>query len=392
METEAALAVRIILAIGLGWLLTFTFGRRLLRLDLRGAGVVGGVCAGIALGPMVLGKLAPDFYENVFIGGVEMRQSLESLRAASAENIRALRESGVTDVAVQEVEAAQQHSLAHREQQLESLLAWHRDVPLAVASAIGLVALMLGSMRVRGASLDGIRIGAVTALIAGLAWAVLARKVIGADLRTSAALGGVLAAGTVWSRGKWRTGFGLTGVIIAIVLLCVGDALGAAWRALSAIGLGVLLGRIVAFGPKGQRRAAWIAHGLIVPAVAALMVSSCDLSHAPTDGLLFVMVAGVLGADAHFIAAYLALGWLGRGWRHSRPMTAWHGAYAQGWGGTQIILANLVLAFGLLESQPEIAGVIGLAAAAMAMTGEITRPATHKSLILMRRQGATSHL
>ena len=66
-------------------------------------------------------------------------------------------------------------------------------------------------------------------------------------------------------------------------------------------------------------------------------------------------------------------------------MTAWHGAYAQGWGGTQIILANLVLAFGLLESQPEIAGVIGLAAAAMAMTGEITRPATHKSLILMRR-------
>ena len=224
METEAALAVRIILAIGLGWLLTFTFGRRLLRLDLRGAGVVGGVCAGIALGPMVLGKLAPDFYENTFIGGVEMRQSLESLRAESAENIRALRESGVTDVAVQEVEAAQQHSLATREQQLESLLAWHRDVPLAVASAIGLVVLMLGSMRVQGASLDGIRIGAMTALIAGLAWAVLARKVIGADLRTSAALGGVLAAGTVWTRGKWRTGFGLTGVIIAGLLLCVGDA------------------------------------------------------------------------------------------------------------------------------------------------------------------------
>ena len=65
-------------------------------------------------------------------------------------------------------------------------------------------------------------------------------------------------------------------------------------------------------------------------------------------------------------------------------MTAWHNAYAQGFGGTQIVLANLVLAFGLMESRPEIAGVLGFAAAAMAVTGEITRPATHKALAKMR--------
>ncbi|MFI4894038.1 MAG: hypothetical protein ACIAQ0_11480, partial [Phycisphaerales bacterium JB058] len=76
METEAALAVRMVLAIGLAWVLTFTFGRRLLRLDLRGAGVVGGVCAGIALGPMVLGKVTPAFYEEVNVGGAQQQEMI----------------------------------------------------------------------------------------------------------------------------------------------------------------------------------------------------------------------------------------------------------------------------------------------------------------------------
>ena len=251
---------------------------------------------------------------------------------------------------------------------------------------------MLGAMRERGLSANGIGIGALTALFVALAWAVLARRLVGVDLRLAAVVGGALAAGSVWGRGSWRMGFGLAGVMVAVLALTAGDAFDAAWRAFVAVTLGLVVGRVVRIGSRGERRSAWIAHGLLVPAVAALMVSSCDLSQTPGSALWFVLIAGVLGADLHFLAAFLSLGWLGRGWRHRRPMTAWHNAYAQGWGGTQIVLANLVLAFGLMENRPEVAGVLGVAAAAMAVTGEITRPATHKALAMMRHEGATTHL
>lgn len=389
METEAALAVRMVLAIGLAWLLTFTFGRRLLRLDLRGAGVVGGVCAGIALGPMVLGELAPGFYEEISVGGVRQQAELEELDRLSELDLRALADSGVTATALNELGWKDE---LHRSSLVITQLTernFFRDLPLAIASSLGLVALMLGAMRVRGLALNGTCIGALTALFAALAWAVLARRLVGVDLGLAAVVGGALAAGSVWGRGPWRMGFGLAGVTVAVLALTAGDAFGAAWRAFVAVALGFVVGRVVSFGHKGEGRSAWIAHGLLVPAVATLMVSSCDLSQASGSAIWFVLIAGVLGADLHFLAAFLALGWLGRGWRRWRPMTAWHNAYAQGWGGTQIVLANLVLAFGLIESRPEIAGVLGIAAAAMALTGEITRPATHKALAAMRRESAT---
>ena len=384
METEAALAVRMVLAIGLAWALTFTFGRRLLRLDLRGAGVVGGVCAGIALGPMVLGKVTPAFYEKVNVGGAQQQEMIEATERAYLADIHALEESGVTEIAIAELRSELHWALLALQKDRASLRAWHRDLPLAIASSLGLIALMLGAMRERGASLDGIRIGAVTAAIAALAWAVVARRLLGVDLALAAVIGGTLAAGSVWTRGSWRMGFGLTGLMVAVLALTAGDAFGAAWRAFVTVALGLVLGRVVRFGPTGDRRSMWVVHGLMVPAVASVMVSSCDLSQVPGSALWFVLLAGVLGADLHFLAAFLALGWLGRGWRQWRPMTAWHNAYAQGFGGTQIVLANLVLAFGLMERRPEIAGVLGFAAAAMAVTGEITRPATHKALAKMR--------
>lgn len=385
MDAGLALAVRVILAIGLAWALTFILGRRALRLDLRGAGVVGGVCAGVALGPMALGRVAPGFHERIAVGGVVLRESIDAHESAWSLEREALLATGVSDVAVLEAERRAEFSKRLLEHRLERERALFQDVPMGVASSLGLVALMLGAMRVRGVSLDSVRLGLVVTLLSALVWAVLARKQLGVDIATAAATGGVLAAGSVWSRGRWRAGFGLACAGVAVALLAGEGTIGAAWRAGTALALGVVVGRVVRLGAVAERRWAWVAHGLLVPAVAALMVSSCDLSLAPPGALAFVLVAGVLGADIHFASAFVTLGWMGRGWRRARPMTAWHGAYAQGWGGTQIVLASLVLAFHLIEDQPEVAGALGLAAAAMAVTGELTRSATHKSLILMRR-------
>lgn len=386
MDADTALAVRVILAIGLAWLLTFTFGRRVLRLDLRGAGVVGGVCAGIALGPMVLGEVAPGFYERVAVGGVELRAMLEERERQWELDLAALQESGVSDVEVYDASRRAGFALSLLRQEMERELWLFHDFPLAIASSLGLVALMLGAMRVRRISAGGVSIGLGAALIAALVWAVLARRLIGAEIGAAAAMGGVLAGGTVFARGAWRAGFGLAGVAAAMLLLIVGGAVDAAWRAGAAVATGLVVGHVVNLGPRGERRAAWAAHGLLIPAAAALMVSSCDMRGAGTGGLALVVVAGVLGSDLHFLAAYLAQGVLGRGWRRRRPMTAWHGAYAQGFGGTQIVLGALVLAFGMIGDVPELAGVLGLATGAMAAAGEITRPATHRALAAMRRE------
>lgn len=385
MDADTALAVRVILAIGLAWLLTFTFGRRVLRLDLRGAGVVGGVCAGIALGPMVLGEVAPGFYERVAVGGVEVSAMLAERERQWTLDLAALRESGVSEVEVYDATRRAELALSLLRQDMERELWLFHDLPLAIASSLGLVALMLGAMRVRQVSAGGVSIGLGAALIAALAWAVLARRLIGAEIGAAAVIGGVLAGGTVFARGAWRAGFGLAGVVAAAGLMSSGGAIDAAWRAGAAVVTGLVVGHVVNFGPRGERRAAWVAHGLLIPAAAALMVSSCDIRESGTGGLVLVLVAGVLGSDLHYLASYLAQGLLGRGWRRRRPMTAWHGAYAQGFGGTQIVLATLVLAFGLIGAQPELAGVLGLAAGAMAAAGEITRPATHRALAAMRR-------
>lgn len=385
MDAGTALALRVILAIGLGWALTFIVGRRLFRLDIRGAGVVGGVCAGIALGPMVLGRVAPGFYETTTTGGVTLRESIADQRALWALDLAALQKSGVSEEAIYDATRRAEYRLRSLEQRFERELHFFRDFPLAVGSSLGLVAVMLGAMRVRGVSIDGVRIGVIVTLLAALVWAVVARRLVGVELGLAAVFGAVLAGGSVWCRGRWRMGFGLAGVCIAFGLLVAGDATGAAWRVVAAVAMGLVVGRVLRWGTLGERRAAWVAHGLLVPSVAALMVSSCDLADAPSGALVLVLIAVALGTDFHFVAAFVAFGCLGRGWRRRRPMTAWFNAHAQGWAGTQIVVANLVMAFGLMEREPEIAGVLGLAAAGMALSAELTRPATYKSLVLMRR-------
>ncbi|GAB5496677.1 MAG: hypothetical protein Phyf2KO_17570 [Phycisphaerales bacterium] len=384
MDADAALALRLILAIGTALLLTFTLGRLLLRLDWRGAGVVGGVCAGIALGPLVLGNLSPTSYEHLNMGGVTERQTLEAFLDERAEDEAALAAVGVSEIALEET--VRQNEL--REQHLQDDLAMEQarfiDLPLAGAVVLGLIYLMLGSWLGFGVSISGVRIGALASLIAVLTWAVVSRRVMGVGLTESVLAGALIAGGTCWSRGRWRFSAGLGSTLVVLAVCAVAGATHAAWTACVAIALGSMLSRTSTLSMRAKSRWSFVAHAVLAPSAIALLVSLFDITPR-TDLIAFVVIAGIFAGDAHIIAAWIAIGWQATGRRRKLPISSWFGVYAQGWAGTSLIIAGHVFASGAIEPRSSIGGVIGLALALHAVFVEVSQPTTLKLLSSMRQ-------
>lgn len=384
MDADAALAVRLILAIGTALLLTFTVGRVLMRLDWRGAGVVGGVCAGIALGPLVFGNLSPNLFEHLNEGGVAERKSLAAFIEQRGEDEAALAEVGVSEEAILEAELLNDA----RENQLRAELASERtrfmSMPLGGAAVLGLIYLMLGSWLGFWLCLSGLRIGALAGLIAVLIWAVVSRKVMGVGLAESVLAGALIAGGTCWSRGRWRYSTGLGTVLLVLAVSAVAGATHAAWTACVAIGLGAMLSRTSKLSMRAKARWSFTAHAVIAPTAIALLASLFDITPR-TDLIAFVVVAGIFAGDAHLISAWIAMGWQATGRRRELPISSWTCVYSQGWTGTSLVIAGLVFASGALEPHTPTAGAIGLAVALHAAFVEISRPTTSRLLASMRQ-------
>jgi len=180
------LAVLLASAVGLGWLLD--------RGGCPGGRLVGGALAGVLLGPGVLGRIAPERHEALFLGGSAWAAELER-RAVIAERV------GVRDPVEVELRSAwEQASAAHR-----------RPLRFAAAAALALLAAGQGAAARRAAhprlgdaphGTSILTLGTWTALLpAGLAWIVGTRFTDGGAIE-ALALGGAVAA------GAWRPGAG----------------------------------------------------------------------------------------------------------------------------------------------------------------------------------------
>lgn len=386
MSADVALVIRLILAIGLSWALTFTLGRRVLRFDWRGAGVVGGVCAGIALGPGVLGSVAPGIYRQLNVGAVEEEAALDAFVHDRIEDEAALETSGVSDIAI--AEAVMMNDA--KESALKAAVTLERMrfkyLPLALASALGLCALLLGCWVGFAPGVAGFRIGLLAGLLTALLWAVIARKLLGFELAESVAVGGVLAGGTCWSRGRWRWSVGAGSLVVALAMLAVGGAHKPAWAAATALGLGLMLSWTSPIGQHVKARLAFTAHALLVPVAAAITVSLCSIE-LTTAQFAFVMIAGVFAGDVHLVAGWVGINWFSSGRRVNYPATSWLGVYEQGWASTVLVLTTLLFAddFFYLTSLQK--STVGLAAAAFALSAEMKRPSTHRLMAMMRRDG-----
>ena len=346
---------------------------------------MGGVCAGIALGAAGLGTIAPDLHHRLNVGAVAETEALRAFQRTREQDEAFLADSGVSEIAVTEAIARNDIKEAALEAEVQRELERFVAVPMAAASALGLVFLMLGTWANFAPSLAGARIGVAVGALAALAWAVVARKLLGLGVEESVACGAVIAGGTCWSRGRWRWSVGAGSVAAALVLLAVAGATRAAWTAALAVTLGALLSWTSPIGMHAKCRMAFVAHAILVPGAIAMAVSTCSVELSGVQ-LAFVVLAGVFAGDVHIIAGWLGIGWLGRGRRLDHPASAWLGVYDQGWAATSLVLMTAMFATGVLDPTSSEGGAVGLALAMHALSAELKRPPTHRLMGMMRRE------
>ena len=72
------------------------------RLKLAQPRLVGGLLVGVLLGPTVFGRVAPEYYEHIFLGTADQRQALEAYVHERQQTRKSLADTGVTSAAVEE--------------------------------------------------------------------------------------------------------------------------------------------------------------------------------------------------------------------------------------------------------------------------------------------------
>ncbi len=318
-----------------------------------GWAVVGGVCAGVLLGPTLLGRFAPSMFEQMYIGGraqqreLEARQAYEHLAAAG---------TGLDDAAIESLQ--QLHAARDATQ-------WEHQQPIRVATlfVVGLVLLgtATGPRGLHGAKpqlVQSLTIGGWSALLPGGIAFVVLHLLLNVEQTTA------LLASSAVAIGPWQfTGNDIAAADKAEIggarllhhsrivasTIAVGIAMYAAWRISGMTGLLVALPLIALLVGQSIRKldAQWI-DGLVqfvlLPVLAALAAIKVELfiHFAIWPVLLFVALSG----DGRWLGAFIGAMLLG-GRRALRTMRLAIGVMAC--GPTQIAVAAIAGHGGLLD-------------------------------------------
>jgi hypothetical protein len=108
-----------------------------------GWAVVGGAVAGILLGPSILGRIAPEVFEEAVVGGFEQRQALESLRRRQGADVLAARTAGLDEEAMIELDVRHRAEREPLEEKLREAR-WEFQQPMRIAVSVVIVLTLLG--------------------------------------------------------------------------------------------------------------------------------------------------------------------------------------------------------------------------------------------------------
>jgi hypothetical protein len=162
--------------------------------------LIGGVIAGILLGPSIFGRIAPDAFEKCFVGGIEERDTRDALaRRQAAERLVAF-ETGRDATAVEAMETRHALALAEADAALVQER-WRFQRPLRSYAAAIIVLALLGAGVCRAAS-GTARTGWIAPGSIGI-WA-------------AAMPGGLAFAAMVW---LWRASFAEAALAAAAVAI-----------------------------------------------------------------------------------------------------------------------------------------------------------------------------
>ncbi|MHC5007325.1 MAG: hypothetical protein ACYTGF_08225 [Planctomycetota bacterium] len=337
--------------------------------------VMGGVVAGIILGPTVFGRVLPDRYDDLLVGGRQQQHALQVLTGQQGADRLVAERAGLDDAAI----SALDDRLARARIELEDLYrdaAWSHQRPLRAFVCV-IVALMLAGAAAhrippRG---DGQTVGALSmgawsgALPGGLAfffmrWAWDA-GVHEAALTAAAVAIGPWALTEIDRRAADQAELGgarliqTAGRVATVIALAL--ALGALWHARQGRGLlwgaslaAVVLGWLIPVPSRALTPARAALNYLVVPAVAASVAVKVDLLEIFAFWPCLVIL--LLSGDGRWLGAFAGATILG-GRRGLRTMRLVLGSMAA--GPTQLAVTAVAIHTWLLSPQYGMALLLG---------------------------------
>lgn len=311
-------------------LLTLPAGCALALRSVRCPGwpVVGGIVAGILLGPSLFGRIAPNSYEQWFIGGVEQREQRDALRSRHvAEQLIA--EQRMFDAAEQFTLRERQNLELQQAQQLLDEARWQHQMPLRSFALLMIALVLVGTgllslpaNRQQQSLLGAICIGAWAALLPGsLAFLALTRwwgfPPAEAALTAAAVAIGPWVLPSTDKAAADQAEFGGAWLIqnagrIAS-LLALGAALwgmyqqrGSAGLMLAAPLLALPVGWLLNFSHLPKRAAMEsIVNSVLLPSLAALAIVRIELFHAASWAAFWLIIVFLLlSGDARWLGAF----------------------------------------------------------------------------------------
>ncbi|MCE9589961.1 MAG: hypothetical protein K8S99_05495 [Planctomycetes bacterium] len=120
--------------------------------------IIAGVVLGVLLGPAVLGRVAPETYDNWFVGVGSYQEELDRLNTGLRDELKGIEASGATEVAVTEKVKANQGRLIELQNRLQQAqldhTLWMRGRSTALILA-ALVLMVIESMLDAGSAMRG---------------------------------------------------------------------------------------------------------------------------------------------------------------------------------------------------------------------------------------------
>ncbi|MEL7473101.1 MAG: hypothetical protein AAGK04_07275 [Planctomycetota bacterium] len=305
--------------------------------------ILAGVLAGLLLGPGVFGVLAPPHYQRLMEGAVAQRLDLELTRAGHESALDALRRTGVSPIAIDELASAQRAETARAERRLAAAHAERRRTAAIVAMALlapllASLLLVVGRVKERAAFsrggevngvLAGLGSGIVSGLVAGLSTLVLLRWLLDLPLLPAAGVAGAVVGGALlhplpmrWrpliARGAAARWFahGLTLVAFVGVGAAIGvGPMGWWWAVLFVPWFGAWAMPASEDEPWfSTRRARAVVRVIVLWLALPLVVAETTVRLEPTQLLaggpgpiVLVLIACLACGAGHFIGAWLGL-------------------------------------------------------------------------------------
>ena len=339
----------------------------------RGSSIIGGVLAGIVLGPAVFGSIAPNLWESMFQGGQQSHQNVEQIERRQQADLLSVASSGVDIAVLEQLRAEQQHELEQATAEWKTAQWKDQRTLRNYVLVLVIVVLLSGSLRrsVLGKSTTAtsLSVGAWASIVPGGIIATASLYLWGTSVAESLAIGACLAAGP-WTLTRWeqRAADGSEDGGAALMLRCGrvawvvagAAAIFSAWTVQQAMALVWLLPLLLLplCWSIPRKQLAWLTWFTDKVAIPSIVATTLVLIH-PIEAFSFwpVLVVLLISGDGRWLGGMFGLTILGGRSSISTMQLTMPLVDA---GVSQLCMASLLFGVGVLHPELALAAIIGV--------------------------------